>query len=480
MSRGRAAAGRRSRLRIEELEVRQLLSGYAPTSAEQLFLEELNDARANPAAYGASIGLDLSSVAPSQPLAFNPDLIQAALQHSQDMSNRAYFAHTTPEGLDPGARMTQAGFSWNSWGESIAGGSAYPSPGDALAALIIDAGVPDLGHRVQLLAMTSMFQAQNQVGIGVVQGGTGPLVNYYTIDSASSPGVGPFITGVVFNDAASTGKYAIGEGLGGVTISVNGAPIVATWASGGYSIAVAPGTYTVTASGGGLPAPISQVVNVGGSNVRLNFSPADDIYIIKDYQAILGRTPATAEIAPWRPFLQALGPAALASALEHSLEARTRLVDGWYQTFLGRQAHNGEEQGWVHMMLAGAGEQDALAAILASPEFYNRAGTLGNSGTADQQFVEGLYSVLLKRSASATEVNGWLVCLHTAGARAVASGFLRSLEYRADAVAVYYTDILHRQNPPSATEMLAWANSPLDLTAIRADFEASPEFYVNA
>ena len=36
MSRGRAAAGRRSRLRIEELEVRQLLSGYAPTAAEQL------------------------------------------------------------------------------------------------------------------------------------------------------------------------------------------------------------------------------------------------------------------------------------------------------------------------------------------------------------------------------------------------------------------------------------------------------------
>ena len=31
MSRGRAAAGRRSRLRIEELEVRQLLSGYVET-----------------------------------------------------------------------------------------------------------------------------------------------------------------------------------------------------------------------------------------------------------------------------------------------------------------------------------------------------------------------------------------------------------------------------------------------------------------
>src|SRR5438309_11720023 len=114
---------------VEELEPRQLLSGSPPTALEQLFLERLNDARANPAAYGASIGLDLSSVAPAQPLAFNPDLIESALVHSQDMSNRAYFSHYTPEGLDPGARMTQAGFFWNGWGESIAGGSAYPSTG---------------------------------------------------------------------------------------------------------------------------------------------------------------------------------------------------------------------------------------------------------------------------------------------------------------------------------------------------------------
>ena len=31
--------------------------------------------RANPAAYGVAIGVDLSGVAPSQPLAFNPYLI---------------------------------------------------------------------------------------------------------------------------------------------------------------------------------------------------------------------------------------------------------------------------------------------------------------------------------------------------------------------------------------------------------------------
>src|SRR5581483_9272087 len=109
----------RIRLQLEQLETRQLLSGFNPSVAEQVFLEQLNDARANPAAYGASIGIDLSAVAPSQPLAFNPLLIQAALGHSQDMNSQGYFAHVTPQGDDPGQRISATGFAWSGWGESI-------------------------------------------------------------------------------------------------------------------------------------------------------------------------------------------------------------------------------------------------------------------------------------------------------------------------------------------------------------------------
>src|SRR3954454_8418273 len=114
----RACLARRARLRLEELEPRQLLSGAAPTAVEQLFLERLNDARANPAAYGASIGLDLSGVAPSAPLAVDPRLVQAARQHAQDMAARNFFAHTNPDGAGPSARMSAAGYPWTAWGES--------------------------------------------------------------------------------------------------------------------------------------------------------------------------------------------------------------------------------------------------------------------------------------------------------------------------------------------------------------------------
>ncbi|HEV3084528.1 MAG TPA: CAP domain-containing protein, partial [Gemmataceae bacterium] len=96
----------RSKLFVEELEVRRVLSGMQPTAAAQLFLEQLNDIRANPAAYGASIGVDLSAVAPAQPLAFDPLLIQAAQQHAQDMNDRAYLGQNTPDNIDPGQRLT--------------------------------------------------------------------------------------------------------------------------------------------------------------------------------------------------------------------------------------------------------------------------------------------------------------------------------------------------------------------------------------
>jgi N-acetylneuraminic acid mutarotase len=261
--------GRRWCLFVEELEPRLLLSGSPPTAGEQLFLQELNDARANPAAYGAAIGVDLSYVAPSPPLAFNPLLIQAARLHSQDMNDRGYFAHDTPGGITPAQRVAAAGFPGTYMGESIAGGAIFGNPATTLAALITDNGIPSLGHRNQLLSI-GPFAGEDQVGIGAWSG-NGPLGSYWTIDTGVGPDPRPFITGVVFTDANGNGKDDIGEGLGNVTITVAGAGATTTFDSGGYGIRVSPGTYTVIASGGGLAAPLTQVVTVGLVNLRLNF-----------------------------------------------------------------------------------------------------------------------------------------------------------------------------------------------------------------
>jgi hypothetical protein len=473
---GQAGDGLRAHPALEQLESRDLLSGFQPIAIEQVFLEQLNDARAAPAAYGAAIGVDLSYVAPSAPLAFNTELIQAARLHSQDMNARAYFSHVTPDGLNVGERMTQAGFFWTGWGESIAGGSAYPGPVDALRALITDAGVPGLGHRNQLLGIGG-FQNQNQVGIGILQSGTGPLTNYYTIDTANSTGAGPFLTGVVFNDRDGDGRYAPGEGVGGVIITVTGAGSTTTFDSGGYAFPVAAGTYMVTASGPALPAPITRTVTVGAENVRLNFALGDPNTVARDYQTILGRSASAEEVASWLPVLDGPGGATvLATMIEESSEARMRLVRSWYAGYLGRQAGNGEQQGWVNALTNGASEEQVQAGILASDEFYNRSSVLVTAGTPDGRFVQSLYQLLLGRVAVNVDVSAWASAIRTIGRTKVALAFLRSPEYRRDQVGLYYAELLQRKSAPTPGEVDAWALSGLDLSEVRVALESSVEY----
>ncbi len=255
--------------RLEALDQRLLLSaGLQPTAQEQLLLQQLNAVRADPAAYGRSIGLDLSGVAPAQPLAFSPILESTARAHSQDMNDQNFFGHNSSAGQTPDARMTAAGFDWEKWGESIAAG--FPSSASALQALIVDQGVPDLGHRLHLLAMTSLFQGQNQAGVGIASG-SGSYGTYYTIDTALASGDGnSFLTGVVYNDAHGNGSYGVGEGLGGVTVTASNGASTTTFGSGGYSLELAPGTYTVTFSGGGLSSAVTRGVTVGGQNVEVD------------------------------------------------------------------------------------------------------------------------------------------------------------------------------------------------------------------
>lgn len=59
-------------------------------------------------------------------LVWNDQLAQSAGAHCQDMIDRDYFAHNSPDGLTPGDRATAAGYLWLWVGENIAAG--YPSP----------------------------------------------------------------------------------------------------------------------------------------------------------------------------------------------------------------------------------------------------------------------------------------------------------------------------------------------------------------
>jgi hypothetical protein len=276
----------------------------APTGLEQEMLEWVNRLRRDPAGEfdryfssaaplrspigglaetmtifrvdAAMLRAELAALPPAPPLAWNDDLREAAGGHNAAMIAADAQEHVVPGEPDLGARITAAGYTgWSRLGENIyAYASAIPL---AHAAFVVDWGPggsggmqPGRGHRVNL-----MRAAYNEVGIAVTAESNpatdvGPLV--ITQDFGARSSAGPFLLGVVYDDAGD-GFYNNGEGLGGVTVAVDGPGgprSTITTASGGYQMGVSPGTYSVTFSGGRLAAPVTRTVSVGAVNVKLD------------------------------------------------------------------------------------------------------------------------------------------------------------------------------------------------------------------
>jgi hypothetical protein len=100
-----------------------------------------------------------------------------------------------------------------------------------------------------------------------------------TTDFAKSAG-NPFLTGVAYQDTLTRDSfYTPGEGLAAVTITArrlsdNARFSTTTFGSGGYTLALAAGSYDVTASGGPLAKSITvAAVTVAAQNVKADFVP---------------------------------------------------------------------------------------------------------------------------------------------------------------------------------------------------------------
>ncbi len=294
-----AARSRPMRPSIESLENRCLLSAVYPSDNEQYLLELINRARANPVAEASSFGIDLNeglapgtiSPAAKQPLAMNPLLVDGARGHSQWMLDNDVFQHEGPGTQSPGDRMAAAGYVFTggwSWGENIGWRGTRPGTPDQFQTttqlhedLFVDEGIADRGHRIDML--NPMFR---EVGVGILSGqfstaDRGTFNAVMATEDFASSGNSVFLTGVAYNDKkVKDGFYTPGEGLGGVTITATNladdqAYTTTTWTSGGYSLALAAGTYRVTATGDGLPGRVlAGDVVVGARNVKVDITPA--------------------------------------------------------------------------------------------------------------------------------------------------------------------------------------------------------------
>ncbi|MBA2704362.1 MAG: CAP domain-containing protein [Blastocatellia bacterium] len=83
-----------------------------------------------------------------QPLAWDPLLCRMARMHSEDMAQRGYFAHETPEGLEPKDRGRALGIlHFRVLAENIAYNKGFADPG----AFAVERWMTSGGHRANIL-----------------------------------------------------------------------------------------------------------------------------------------------------------------------------------------------------------------------------------------------------------------------------------------------------------------------------------------
>lgn len=134
----------------------------------------LNDIRVNPDKYVLRFPFIKNEKVRKTKLIWNDTLARVAEAKALDMANKNYFAHVDPLGYGMNYYINKAGYKLNAdWlkdkrennFESIVAG--IEDGEEAIAVLIMDEGVPSLGHRIHLLGLDEDFDVSlKDIGIG--------------------------------------------------------------------------------------------------------------------------------------------------------------------------------------------------------------------------------------------------------------------------------------------------------------------------
>jgi hypothetical protein len=264
-----------------------------PTSEEQLYLELINRARANPSAEGVrlanttdpdilaaysyfnvNLGMmkrEFDKITAAPPLAPNSNLTSAARSHSLWMFNAMTQAHNeTNPSSTPFSRISATGYNYTVAGENIYAYANSVEFGHAGFEVDWGSGAGGMqtgrGHRVNIHSAN-----YRELGVGVILGTNGSVgPQLVTQDFASRFGSPTLATGVAYYDLNANNFYDIGEGISGLTVNVSGASHYCTTAAGGgWTVPVPGGTAnrTVTFSGLGMNRSVTLAI-VNDANAK--------------------------------------------------------------------------------------------------------------------------------------------------------------------------------------------------------------------
>lgn len=299
-------------LRIEELEGRRLLA-LNPTADEQYMMQLINRFRSSPNqeftrliasaspirardpvlqddlefanVNGNTLRTELNRLSAARPLVWNEAIRDFSRDHNRDMISRGVHYHSNTSARR--AELEAAGVNFRyANGEKINSELVYgygKSVLHSFASYVIDwqrggpgGMVSGRAHRAALI--NSDFE---QAGIGFTNHNgngnppLGPKVN--TTIAANIEQEMAFVTGAIFRDQNNSGWYEPGEGLSNVRFTFtnrsSGESFQTTgFTAGGYQIALPPGSYMATASGGGMRFTQRVLsVSVGTENKWLNW-----------------------------------------------------------------------------------------------------------------------------------------------------------------------------------------------------------------
>lgn len=247
-------------------------AGLSPE--EQLIVELINRARLDPAdeltrqtdGFAAGVTTD-----PKEALAVVSSLSHASREHSQDMDDRNFFAHTNPDGQSPADRAVEENHGSRYVGENIGWiGSSFTGYDrqDRLEDHHGNLWDSD-GHQQNF-----MNARWSEIGAGYDYGTHNGLAGSTFVTEMFGDRGHTYLTGVVIEDHDGDDFYDLGEGQGAVRITAEAADgtlyTTSTWDAGGYTLKLPPGTYRVTFEGGDLDAPYSTTVSIGDQNVKLD------------------------------------------------------------------------------------------------------------------------------------------------------------------------------------------------------------------
>lgn len=273
-----------------------------PTDEEQLYLELVNRARANPPAEATRIiGLNdpfvqdalqevnlnqlssqFNAIAPTAPLSFNALLSAAARNHTQYQFDNGIQSHIGPGTNTLRERLEAVNYVFNWAAENVYSYAENVQHGHAGFEVDWSGNTANGGMQNPPGHRNNIHDARFvEIGIGVIDGvnqvGTNDPVGpqLVTQDFGTPYPAMTYITGVAYYDLNGNNFYDLGEGLSGVNVIVDGvATYAVTSTSGGYSVPVPPGgNYTVHFQAAGAADFVTSVNVASTNNVKLDFKP---------------------------------------------------------------------------------------------------------------------------------------------------------------------------------------------------------------